>query len=870
MAISTFASGGVQYGFHDVAALVGQEAYSRLPYIKRVIAENLMRGAGRHQDVGPLIEALIAQTDGNEVSLPLSVPRIILPDSSGIPVLMDLAALRTAIAERGGDPGRVTSQVPIDFIVDHSLQVDLHATPGAEVANLNREFERNAERYAFLKWAQGAFGSLRVYPPGSGIIHQINLEQIAEVTRVDRSEPLPVAYPDFCIGGDSHTPMVNALGVMGWGVGGIEAETAALGQYYIIPSAEFVGVRLSGKMRPGITMTDTALTVTKILREAKVVGAFLEFFGPAAADLSVPDRATLANMAPEYGATTGFWPVDHMTLDYLRLTGRPEAQVELVADHARAAGLLRTEGAEDPVYDRVVEIDLSQVEQSISGPGKPHFRIGLGDLEESFFAQVGRPERAKATSIPDGAVALAAITSCTNTANPEGMIRAGLLARNAMERGLRPKSWVKTSLAPGSRAVTAYLDDAGLMPALEGLGFGVVGYGCTTCGGKSGPLREDVSAAVENEQVKVAAVLSGNRNFDGRIHRQIQASYLCSPALVVAYALAGTVLVDLDNQPLGTDSNGQPVHLADLWPRDEDVAELVAAVVTPSVFRMSKAYNASTFEGWQAIEPEEGALFPWARESTYIVEPPFFRETAGGPPASIAGARVLGVYGDGLTTDHISPSGEIPANSPAGQYLMELGIKPPDFNTYVGRRGNHHVMARGTYANLRLRNELVPGMEGWWTRIFPDDEVVEMFEASQRYRERGIPSIVLAGRDFGSGSSRDWAAKGPALLGIKAVLAQSFERIHRSNMICLGIVPLLFEKGQSRLSLGLTGEESFDFAGLEQGVSSGDDVEVTARSDRGRVTTFSAKADIRSEAETRLMLDGGIFQAALSRFAALQ
>jgi aconitate hydratase len=761
--------------------------------------------------------------------------------------------------------------VPIAFMVDHSLQVDAHGSADAEAINLRRELERNGERYRFLKWAQGAFKGLQVFPPGAGIIHQIHLEQVAAVTLIDDTHTPAVAFPDFAIGGDSHTPMVNALGVLGWGVGGIEIETVVLGEPYIVPKPEFVGVRLDGAPAEGITATDIVLTVTQVLRSADVVGAFVEFFGPGAAGLTVADRATLANMAPDYGATTGFWPVDEQTLAYLRLTGRSEDHVALVEAHARAAGLFRHAGAGDPSYDRVVPVDLASVRRSIAGPGMPHVRQDTADVAESFRTRSRRSETGDASAdVPEGAIAIAAITSCTNTANAHGMIRAGLLAQAAAARGLKPAPWVKTSLAPGSRAVTTYLERAGLMTPLEALGFHVIGYGCTTCSGKSGALKPAVTQAVEQQGRAVAAVLSGNRNFDGRIHRLVSASYLCSPALVVAFALAGRVTIDIDVDAIATDASGAPVFLRDLWPTDAQVDAVVRQAVTSDVFASTAKASPLVQAGWEAIAAPRGVLFAWDAASSYIVEPPFFAHR----PASfvsadqVAGVRILGIYADGMTTDHISPGGEIPADSPAGRYLQFLGIAPNAFNSYIGRRGNHHVMMRGTYSNLRTRNRMAGGREGWWTTFHPDGDIVPVFEAATRYAERNIPLIVLGGQDFGTGSSRDWAAKGPALLGVRAVIAKSFERIHRSNLIGVGIVPLLLAEGDSIDTLGLDGSEELGFEGLAAGLVSGSAITVSARRSNGHELRFDVRLDVRSQAEAALLKGGGMFQAALERMAA--
>ncbi len=865
---SRFSSGGKTYAFHDVRAALGADAYARLPYVARVLAENLLRNLGAPGVTLGVLRALADPCVGPDaVALPLHVPRVLVPDSSGIPVLMDLAALRSEVARRGGDPARVNATVPMTFVVDHSLQVDVAASSDAEEINLAREFERNGERYRFLKWAERAFDGLTVFPPGAGIIHQIHLEQVAAVTLLDWSRTPAVAFPDFAIAGDSHAPMVNALGVLGWGVGGIEIETVVLGQPYIFPKPEFVGVRLEGVLAQGITVTDLAFTLTEQLRAAGVVGACVEFFGPAVRALSVPDRATLANMAPEYGATTGFWPVDEQTIAYLRTTGRPAEHVALVEAHARAAGLFRTADAPDPVYDRVIALDLGKVRRTIAGPGTPHIRQDTSGVAASFRARAqgaGDANPPMPDALPEGAIGIAAITSCTNTSNPHGMIRAGLVAKAAVARGLQAAPWVKTSLAPGSRAVTTYLEHAGLRAPLEALGFGVIGYGCTTCAGKSGPLKPVAASAVERNGQVIAAVLSGNRNFDGRIHRQVGASYLCSPALVVAFALAGRVTIDIDVDPIANDADGAPVFLRDLWPDDAQVEAEVRRVVTSEVFVSTVEASPPVKARWDALATKQGALFDWDAASSYIVEPPFFATADLGFATAqrVECVRVLGVFGDNLNTDHVSPGGEIPADSPAGQYLQSLGVGPAGFNSYVGRRGNHHVMMRGTYGNVRIRNRMAD-REGWWTKIHPEGEVIMIPDAAMRYRERNVPLIVLGGRNFGAGSSRDWAAKGPALLGVRAVIAGSFERIHRSNLIGVGVVPLLFADADSVDTLRLDGSEEFAFAGIADGIARRRPIGVIARRCGGEELCFTVASDVRSAAEADLLGRGGMFQAAL-------
>ncbi len=857
-----FTHDGVTYLFADICRHVGNDRFSRMPYSARVLAENVLRHLGRPGFGDREIDWLAdrATTDGQS-AIALMIPRVILPDSSGVPALMDLAALRSAAARRHLPIEAVDTSVPVDLVVDHSLQVDVSGIAGADAENLARELKRNDERYRFLRWAQSAFASLRVFPPGSGIIHQVNIEQIATIVRTATQGGGTIAYPDMVVGGDSHTPMVAALGVVGWGVGGIEAETVMLGQAYILPVPEFVGVRLTGKLRPGITVTDLALTVTHRLRREGVVGTFVEYFGPAVSTMAVPDRATLSNMAPEYGATTGFWPVDRLTLDYLAMTGRPERQIALVEAYCRAAGLFREEGAGDPAYDRIVEVDLASVERSLAGPSKPYNLRRPESVPDSLKARLEERHKIEAAG-RTGQIVMASITSCTNTANPHAMIRAGLVAKAAVEHGLAPPAWVKTSLAPGSRAVTRYLEEADLLAPLEAIGFQVVGYACASCGGKSGPLKPE-AVALAQDGMPLVAVLSGNRNFDGRIHPMLDASYLCSPGLVVAYGLAGTLDIDIDKDPIAKGADGKDVYLRDLWPSDDAVDALVKKHVTPSAFLVGAA---AAEESWKRLKAPETALYPWDPTSSYILEPPFFDrmpERLGGMD-EIVGARVLALFGDGLTTDHVSPGGEILPESPAGIYLKGLGIERPDFNTYVGRRGNSEVMARATYANVRIQNRMVAEREGGWTRLHPEDEIVSIHEASETYRSRGTPLVVLAGSDFGVGSSRDWAAKGPALLGVRAVIARSFERIHRSNLIGLGIMPLLFADGEDPDTLGLDGDETLDLTGLQAAIRRGELAAVTARHADGHTTAFNVTIDIRSLAESELLLGDGMFKAALA------
>ncbi|MCB4771571.1 aconitate hydratase AcnA [Ancylobacter sp. Lp-2] len=860
-ALNRFRSGGSVYDFADARTHIGPDVYERLPFAARILAENVTRHLGEPGFTTRELDLLADRRRvGGHDSVALRIPRVILPDSSGIPVLMDLAALRTAVARRGLAPESIDTAVPVDLVVDHSLQVEASGVAGADVTNLAKELKRNMERYRFLRWAQSAFRSLTVFPPGSGIIHQVNIEQVAKVVRVEETGGRRIALPDMVVGGDSHTPMVAALGVLGWGVGGIEAESVLLGQAYVLPVPEFVGVRLMGRLPSGITVTDLALAITARLRSEGVVGSFVEFFGPAIASMSVPDRATLSNMAPEYGATTGFWAVDAQTLDYLRMTGRPDELVSLVEDYSRAAGTFREASSREPDYDRVVEVDLASVERSVSGPSKPYNIRRPSTVAASLLMRM-KERRSPIPPEVKGLIAMASITSCTNTANPHAMMRAGLVAQAAAQRGLKPPSWVKTSLAPGSLAVSRYLTNAGLLEPLEQLGFHVVGYACASCGGKSGPLKEEVLRLAGDDQPLVA-VLSSNRNFDGRIHPLLTASYLCSPGLVIAYALTGTINVDVENDPLGIDASGVPIYLRDLWPSDAMVDEMVRRFVTPDVFRGGG--EVASLAEWRNLSAPQGDQFPWDPASTYILEPPFL-DRAPGLGGSIQGARVLGIFGDALATDHVSPGGEIPLDSPAGQYLQSLGVTKDDFNTYVGRRGNHEVMARATYANSRIQNRMVPEREGWWTRVWPEGGAATVFEATEAYRERNIPLIVLAGRDFGIGSSRDWAAKGPALLGVRAIIAQSFERIHRSNLIGMGIVPLLFQPGQGVELLALDGSESYTIDDLDIAIGTGHPAHVILDRRDGSRQGFEVRVDVRSDAEASLLSRGGIFQAALER-----
>jgi aconitate hydratase len=872
----------------------------RLPFCLKVVLENLLRREDGQTVTRRDIEAVACWQPQAEPSHEIAFmpARVLMQDFTGVPALVDLAAMRDAMKELGGDPARINPLVPAELVIDHSVQVDEYGRPEAFAINAERDYQRNRERYVFLRWGQQALRNLQVVPPATGIVHQVNLEYLARVVMTSPTAQGELAYFDTVIGTDSHTTMINGLGVLGWGVGGIEAEAAMLGQPMSMLVPQVVGVRLVGRLREGATATDLVLTVTELLRKKGVVGKFVEFFGEGVASLPVADRATLANMAPEYGATCGIFPIDAETLRYLRFTGRPQELVDLVEAYAREQGLL-ADGGTEAVYSDIVELDLGTVEACVAGPSRPQDRVPLGRAAESFrealprLQATAKPRKASPASISlptaagsaavatesaiapaeasppadgtlrlqHGSVVIAAITSCTNTSNPSVMLAAGLLAKKAVERGLRSKPWVKTSLAPGSKVVTDYLRAAGLLPALEQLRFHLVGYGCTTCIGNSGPLPEAVSQAIEADQLVVAAVLSGNRNFEGRVHPEVRANYLMSPPLVVAYALAGRVDLDLRTEPLGQDASGRPVYLRDLWPTQQEIAECMSRAVQSEMFRRQYAEVFAGDARWQSLPVPQGELFAWDPASTYVKRPPYFEGMSLEPPplADIRGARVLAVLGDSITTDHISPAGSIRANSPAGQYLIAQGVSPQDFNSYGARRGNHEVMVRGTFANVRLKNRLVPGVEGGFTRHFPEGTTMTIFEAAERYRAEQVPLLVLAGKEYGSGSSRDWAAKGPRLLGVRAVLAESYERIHRSNLVGMGVLPVEFCPPDNVDKLGLTGEELYDIEGITADNLSRDKlVQVTARAGDGRVVRFSARARLDTPQELEYYRHGGI------------
>jgi aconitate hydratase len=870
----TLRVGGARFRIHRLDVL-GERA-TRLPFSLKILLENLLRREDGRQVSRPHVEALLdwdpARAPTQEI--PFMPARVLLQDFTGVPAIVDLAAMRDAVRGMGGDPARINPIQPADLVIDHSVQVDVFGTPDAFRRNVEIEFERNRERYAFLRWGGQAFRNFRVVPPDTGIVHQVNLEYLAPVVFRHGENGEQVAYPDTVLGTDSHTTMVNGLGVVGWGVGGIEAEAAMLGQPTVMLIPQVVGFRLQGTLRAGATATDAVLTVTEMLRKKGVVGKFVEFFGPGVGSLAVADRATIANMSPEYGATIGFFPIDEETLAYLRLTGRDPALVELVEAYARAQGLFRTADTPEPRFSDCVELDLGKVEPSLAGPRRPQDRVPLRaakvawrqSLAEFLKDRKTPADRAvpiamsnEKAEIRHGTVVIAAITSCTNTSNPAVMLGAGLVARKAAARGLTVRPWVKTSLAPGSKVVTRYLADANLLADLERVGFYLVGYGCTTCIGNSGPVPEPVAEAVRTGDLVVAAVLSGNRNFEGRINPVVRANYLASPPLVVAYALAGTMDFDPERDPLGMDRDGKPVYLRDVWPTPDEIRDAMRAVQA-KLFHEEYARVTEGDEHWRAMPVPSGEIYAWDLTSTYIKSPPFFagmRRTPA-PIADVRGARVLALLADSVTTDHISPAGSIGKDTPAGQYLIGLGVKPADFNSYGARRGNHEVMVRGTFANIRLRNQLVPGVEGGWTVHLPDGERMTIYDAAMRYQKDGVPLLVIAGKEYGTGSSRDWAAKGTLLLGVRAVLAESYERIHRSNLVGMGVMPLEFLPGESAATHGLTGRESYDVEGLADGLAPRKSVVVRARSDDGSVKELQAIARLDTLDDVEYYRHGGL------------
>jgi aconitate hydratase len=862
---------------------------SKLPYSIRVLLESALRNNDNFKVTDDDVERLLRWSPqaAGEIEIAFKPARVILQDFTGVPAVVDLAAMRAAMKRMGKDYNKINPLVPCDLVIDHSVQVDAWASPDALRINEQLEFERNKERYEFLKWGQRAFKNFSVVPPATGIVHQVNLEYLARGVFVENGN----AYPDSLVGTDSHTTMINGLGIVGWGVGGIEAEAVMLGEPINMLMPHVVGFRFTGSLRDGITATDLVLTVTQILRKHGVVGKFVEYFGAGLASMALPDRATIANMAPEYGATIGFFPVDDETLRYYRLSGRDDAHVAFIGEYMKAQGMYFTPDAPEPVYSQVIELDLATVEPSIAGPKRPQDRIAVKNVRDAFGAALLKPVKdggfgvepsARETSVTvdidggaemrHGATVIAAITSCTNTSNPYVMVGAGLVAKKAVERGLHVKPFVKTSLAPGSPVVSEYLEESGLQHYLDELGFEVVGYGCTTCIGNSGPIPDVVAGAIEKGGIVAAAVLSGNRNFEGRVHPLTKANFLASPPLVVAYAIAGTMDINLDTDPIGKDNAGAPVYLRDIWPTSAEVRDVVATVLGAESFR--KRYQ-DVFKGsqmWNDIESGGSDLYAWNAQSTYVREPSFFEgvDKTPTPIAPVSGARVLAWLGDSVTTDHISPAGSISQTSPAARYLTEHGVAPKDFNSYGSRRGNHEVMVRGTFANIRLRNKLVPGSEGTWTRCHLDGQEMTIYDASVKYIAAGVPLVVLAGKEYGSGSSRDWAAKGPALLGVRVVIAESYERIHRSNLVGMGILPLQFMEGESAESLGLKGDEVFDVRDLSDTMKPGQTVRVSARpaSGAGVAREFKAKLRIDTPVEVEYYRNGGILRTVLRRLAA--
>ena len=885
--LNTFASrstldvDGRDYEIYRLDAVPGLE---RLPYSLKVLAENLLRTEDGANITADHVRALAAWDPAAEpdTEIQFTPARVVMQDFTGVPCIVDLATMREAVADLGGDPEVINPLNPAEMVIDHSVQIDSFGLPGSLERNKEREYERNAERYQFLRWGQGALSNFRVVPPGTGIVHQVNIEYLARIVFTHEADGVTQAYPDTCVGTDSHTTMVNGLGVLGWGVGGIEAEAAMLGQPVSMLIPKVVGFKLSGAIPAGATATDVVLTITEMLRAHGVVGKFVEFYGEGVAEVPLANRATIGNMSPEFGSTAAIFPIDEVTLDYLRLTGRSEERVRLVEAYTKAQGMWH-DPAREPVYSEYLELDLSTVVPSIAGPKRPQDRIVLSRAKESFQevlpAYASQPSKPTPVTMADGTdteldhghVAIASITSCTNTSNPSVMMAAGLLARNAVARGLRSKPWVKTSTAPGSQVVTDYYEKAGLWPALNELGFNVVGYGCATCIGNSGPLPAEVSQAVNDADLAVVSVLSGNRNFEGRINPDVKMNYLASPPLVIAYALAGTMDIDFATEPLGQDPEGRDVFLSDIWPDPTEVQAVIDATIDREMYTRDYADVFAGDERWQGLDTPEGDTFAWDEESTYVRKAPFFEGLSMEltPVADIENARVLALLGDSVTTDHISPAGAIKADSPAGRYLAEHGVARADFNSYGSRRGNHEVMIRGTFANIRLRNRLLDGVEGGYTRNFLTGEQESIFDASQAYQAVGVPLVVLGGKEYGSGSSRDWAAKGTALLGVKAVIAESFERIHRSNLIGMGVVPLQFPAGQSAESLGLDGTETFSITGLtalNEGTTPRT-VAVTAQKADGSAVSFDAVVRIDTPGEADYFRHGGILQYVLRQLA---
>ncbi len=880
--------GKKEYVYYRLDALekAGLTKLNKLPYSIRIVLEAALRQCNDKEITQDDVKNIASWTPkGARPGIPFLPGRVVMQDFTGVPAVVDLAAMRAAVARLGGDPKKINPLVPVDLVIDHSVQVDFFATAEALNRNTEVEFQRNRERYEFLKWGQKAFTNFRVVPPMTGIVHQVNLENLAEVVMTKMDGKDVIAFPDTLVGTDSHTTMINGLGVVGWGVGGIEAEAVMLGQPMDMLLPDVIGFKLSGKLNEGVTATDLVLTVTQMLRKKGVVDKFVEFFGPGLEAMSLTDRATIGNMAPEYGATMGYFPVDEETLRYMRLTGRSEETIARTEAYLRAQGLFRDANSPDPEFTDTLELDLGTVVPSLAGPKRPQDRVALTDMKDTFRKALTTPVKDRgyelsgdalereaifgtnggSQKMKHGAVVIAAITSCTNTSNPSVLIAAGLVAKKAVEKGLNVKPYVKTSLAPGSLVVTEYLKNAGLIEPLSKLGFNVIAYGCTTCIGNSGPLPGEVAKAVTSADLIASAVISGNRNFEGRVHPLVKANYLASPPLVVAYALAGTVDIDLINEPLGTDQNNQPVYLKDLWPSQQEVSEAIEANVKAEMYKSKYADVFSGSDMWKEIKVKEGDLFEWSEESTYIHHPPYFQTLTLDTPSiqEIKDARVLGVFGDSITTDHISPAGNIAADSPAGKFLQERGVQPKDFNQYGTRRGNDLVMARGTFANIRLKNVMVAPKEGNLTKLQPDGTEMSIFDAAMKYKEAGIASIVLAGKEYGTGSSRDWAAKGPMLQGVKAVIAESFERIHRSNLVGMGVLPLRFTQGQNAESLGLNGSEVFTIEGLNDQVKPQSEITVKAKKSTGDVVEFKATVLLNTDVEVNYYRNGGILHTVL-------
>jgi len=888
-ALSILATNSGDFTIYRLDSLekAGLTQLEKLPYSIRVLLESVLRQVNGHTITNEHVQALSewkARSD-NRSDIPFQPARVVMQDFTGVPAVVDLAAMRSSLARLGGNPKLISPRIPVDLVIDHSVQVDFFASPEALLRNAEIEFQRNQERYEFLRWSVEAFDNFRVVPPATGIVHQVNLEYLAKVVSTKETDSGFEAFPDTLVGTDSHTTMINGLGVLGWGVGGIEAEAAIVGQPIVLVAPDVVGFRLDGELSEGTTATDLVLTVTQILRKHGVVGKFVEFFGPGLNEMSLPDRATIANMAPEYGATVGFFPVDAETLNYLKLSGRDDETIDLVERYCKEQGLFRKNNSPNPMYTEILELDLGSVEPSLAGPKRPQDRIPISQMKTAFRdiliaptnqggLEINPSETDRKVSlscngsehkIGHGSVVIAAITSCTNTSNPSVMVGAGLLAKKATEKGLQVKPYVKTSLAPGSSVVTEYLREGGLLEPLAELGFNVVGFGCTTCIGNSGPLPADVVKGINQANLVVSAVLSGNRNFEGRINPHVRANYLASPPLVVAYALAGTTDIDLIHEPLGYSPNGDPVYLRELWPTEREIQDVIEHSLSPEMFRKKYSDVFTGNETWNAIPVSDSKMYLWDSQSTYIQEPPFFQElTAEIPPLQdIRNARVLVLLGDSVTTDHISPAGAIPADEPAGRYLIEHGVRPRNFNSFGSRRGNDQVMTRGTFGNIRLKNLLVPGVEGGVTIHFPEKYQMSIYEAAMRYRSEGVPLIVLAGTEYGSGSSRDWAAKGTLLLGIKAVIAESYERIHRSNLIGMGVLPLQFKPGESAKSLELSGHEVFDILDLSKSLQPGTTLQVVARKENGTSIKFKVNVRIDTPIEMEYYRNGGILHTVI-------